>query len=134
MKTNSIILIVATIAFYSFQNTIAQHTHEKQDTTLTHDSTKIIYTCPMHSEIISDKPGTCPRCGMELVEVEKGEKQSGPMQNQMDMMMCPEHGMVDMNHKHDDPKKDNMQMMKGMGMGIAMVAMMVVMLIVIGIN
>ena len=134
MKTNSIILIVATIAFYSFQNTFAQHTHEKQDTTLTHDSTKIIYTCPMHSEIISDKPGTCPRCGMELVEVEKWEKQSGPMQHQMDMMMCPEHGMVDMNHKHDDPKKDNMQMMKGMGMGIAMVAMMVVMLIVIGIN
>ena len=24
------------------------------------------YTCPMHPEIISDKPGTCPKCGMAL--------------------------------------------------------------------
>ena len=28
------------------------------------------YTCPMHSEVISDKPGKCPKCGMELVEKE----------------------------------------------------------------
>ena len=27
-----------------------------------------IYTCPMHREIISDKPGKCPKCGMNLVE------------------------------------------------------------------
>jgi multidrug efflux pump subunit AcrA (membrane-fusion protein) len=25
------------------------------------------YTCPMHPTVISDKPGTCPVCGMELV-------------------------------------------------------------------
>ncbi len=25
------------------------------------------YTCPMHPEIISDKPGKCPKCGMTLV-------------------------------------------------------------------
>ncbi|MEI7542760.1 MAG: heavy metal-binding domain-containing protein [bacterium] len=25
------------------------------------------YTCPMHPEVISDKPGKCPKCGMELV-------------------------------------------------------------------
>ncbi len=67
---------------------------------------------------------------MELVEVEKGDKQSGPMQHQMGMMMCPMHGMADMNHKHDEQQKDNMKMMKGMG--IVMLAMMVVMLIVIG--
>jgi len=24
------------------------------------------YTCPMHPEIISDKPGQCPKCGMDL--------------------------------------------------------------------
>nr|WP_260446639.1 multicopper oxidase domain-containing protein [Chryseobacterium lactis] len=28
------------------------------------------YTCPMHPEVISDKPGKCPKCGMELVEKE----------------------------------------------------------------
>src|SRR5438045_4160402 len=24
------------------------------------------YTCPMHPEIVRDKPGTCPICGMAL--------------------------------------------------------------------
>src|SRR5881296_4355245 len=33
-----------------------------------------IYTCPMHSEIRSTSPGTCPKCGMTLVPVAKTEK------------------------------------------------------------
>jgi Cu(I)/Ag(I) efflux system membrane fusion protein len=28
----------------------------------------IIYTCPMHSDVIKDAPGQCPICGMDLVE------------------------------------------------------------------
>ena len=27
------------------------------------------YTCPMHPEVIQDKPGNCPKCGMNLVLV-----------------------------------------------------------------
>jgi hypothetical protein len=27
------------------------------------------YTCPMHSDVVSDKPGKCPKCGMTLVPV-----------------------------------------------------------------
>ena len=27
-----------------------------------------VYTCPMHPEVISDKPGKCPKCGMALVK------------------------------------------------------------------
>ncbi len=26
------------------------------------------YTCSMHPEIKSDKPGKCPKCGMKMVE------------------------------------------------------------------
>lgn len=26
------------------------------------------YTCLMHLEVNSDKPGKCPKCGMELVK------------------------------------------------------------------
>ncbi|WP_089791150.1 multicopper oxidase domain-containing protein [Chryseobacterium wanjuense] len=32
------------------------------------------YTCPMHPEIISDHPGKCPKCGMDLVEIEDHSK------------------------------------------------------------
>ncbi|MBF0619399.1 MAG: hypothetical protein HQL19_04465 [Candidatus Omnitrophica bacterium] len=27
---------------------------------------KTIYTCPMHPEVVSDVPGKCPKCGMDL--------------------------------------------------------------------
>jgi len=31
---------------------------------------KVEYTCPMHPEVVSDKPGQCPKCGMDLVKKE----------------------------------------------------------------
>ncbi|MFB0565752.1 MAG: efflux RND transporter periplasmic adaptor subunit, partial [Candidatus Aminicenantaceae bacterium] len=33
-------------------------------------SSKVVYTCTMHPEVISDKPGECPECGMFLVKKE----------------------------------------------------------------
>lgn len=35
------------------------------------------YTCPMHPEVIKDKPGKCPKCGMTLV-VKKEVKKMKP--------------------------------------------------------
>ena len=26
------------------------------------------YSCPMHPDVVSDRPGQCPRCGMTLVK------------------------------------------------------------------
>jgi FtsP/CotA-like multicopper oxidase with cupredoxin domain len=31
------------------------------------DSTAAAYTCPMHPDVVSTEPGTCPHCGMKLV-------------------------------------------------------------------
>jgi hypothetical protein len=126
MKTKSILFVVLIMVFCSFQNSFAQQSFEKQDTTLTRDSTKIMYTCPMHSEIISDKPGTCPKCGMKLVKLENGKKQSEPMQHQMGMMMSSKQGMSDMNQNKNEQKKGHMMMGMGIGMGILMIIMMVV--------
>jgi ssDNA-binding Zn-finger/Zn-ribbon topoisomerase 1 len=42
------------------------------------------YTCPMHTEIRSDKPGECPKCGMPLVTketVDKAEEQRKKLEN-----------------------------------------------------
>lgn len=30
----------------------------------------VTYTCPMHPEVVVDKPGKCPKCGMDLVPKE----------------------------------------------------------------
>ncbi len=60
---------------------------------------KVSYTCPMHPEIHSDKPGNCPKCGMKLVKEKSNttvpkqnpvkkpaEKQSAPKKESMDVM------------------------------------------------
>jgi hypothetical protein len=47
------------------------------DTMKTSNTTSTVkYTCRMHPEVISDKPGKCPKCGMQLVEVKSTEMKS----------------------------------------------------------
>jgi len=49
---------------------------------------KIVYTCTMHPEVHSDKPGDCPICGMPLVEQKHAD--STHMHNQSDTMHMKE--------------------------------------------
>jgi len=54
---------------------------------------KEVYTCPMHPEVQSDKPGKCPKCGMNL------EKKAMPMMHGQGSMEMEEAGacpMMDM--------------------------------------
>lgn len=44
---------------------------KKSTATEQNSNAKVLYTCSMHPEVRSDKPGKCPKCGMELIKVEK---------------------------------------------------------------
>ena len=43
---------------------------------------KKIYICPMHPDVKSNKPGSCPKCGMDLIEVnaQTGQHQGHKME------------------------------------------------------
>ncbi len=49
----------------------AAHTHHAEA-----ETGPTSYTCPMHPEVVSDTPGSCPKCGMNLVPRE-GEGHGG---------------------------------------------------------
>jgi hypothetical protein len=45
------------------------------DTTKTKSKkVEVQYTCGMHPDVISNKPGRCPKCGMELVKKDTTKK------------------------------------------------------------
>jgi len=46
--------------------------------------TTAVYTCKMHPEVISNKPGKCPKCGMDLVKKETMPKDSTMQGMKMD--------------------------------------------------
>jgi len=57
----------------------------------------ILYSCPMHSDVVSVEPGTCPKCSMDLEPVAASEIYSCPMH--VDVMSrvegeCPVCGMA----------------------------------------
>ncbi|THU41230.1 hypothetical protein FAM09_03710 [Niastella caeni] len=63
------------------------------------DTTKhaTFYTCEKHPDFISDKPGKCPKCGMELNLSTKEQMKAGITKN----YACPVHLDV---QKHDPGK------------------------------
>lgn len=47
----------------------------KKECDMKQDKMNKTYSCPMHSDVKSDKPGTCPKCKMDLKNTEiKKEK------------------------------------------------------------
>ncbi len=62
--------------------------HNHLDEPHTHEIIKqnIKYTCPMHPEIIRDKPGDCPKCGMALEPMGIIDKKEEENTDELDYM------------------------------------------------
>jgi hypothetical protein len=81
MKKLLMLAIVSILSLTGFsQNDQGKTKNEKSD-----QATTIKYTCPMHAEVISDKAGKCPKCGMNLI-VKKSETKKS--------FSCPMHAEV----------------------------------------
>jgi hypothetical protein len=42
----------------------------EESTNKSQTTENVKYTCPMHTDVVSDKPGECPKCGMTLVRMD----------------------------------------------------------------
>jgi hypothetical protein len=67
------VMLMAVAILFSVTTIFAAHLHTGKavtDTTKKTTSSKIVYTCPMHTDVVSYKPGKCPRpnCGMTMVK------------------------------------------------------------------
>jgi hypothetical protein len=63
-----ILFFIVSVPGMSVLHTSAYAQTGKNKISATDTVVKKVYTCPMHPEVISDRPGKCPKCGMELVE------------------------------------------------------------------
>lgn len=71
-------LIYSSIAITLLTIVFACNQTHKSNNAISTDSTShslaaATYTCKMHPEISSDKPGKCPKCGMDLVKKETSQ-------------------------------------------------------------
>jgi transcription initiation factor IIE alpha subunit len=87
------ILVLAIGFLIASSSTFAQTKAGKTDTT----KHTTYYTCSMHPDVVSNKPGKCPKCGMALILSNKEQMKAAVTKS----YRCPVHADV---FSHDPGK------------------------------
>ncbi|MBG6110453.1 Cu(I)/Ag(I) efflux system membrane fusion protein [Flavobacterium sp. CG_23.5] len=96
LKYSLVVLVISIIGittyyFINKSNTQSNHGHQKE-----------LYTCPMHPQIIRDKPGNCPICGMALVK--KTIRNQAVNSKSIEDLLTPTDNFIVGNYQTTTPK------------------------------
>ena len=99
-----LIVIFSLVGGWYMAEKTAETENTVKETALEHAEKHLdpTYVCPMHSQIVRKQPGTCPICGMDLVEV----KQQTKKEKKILYWVAP----MDANYRRDEPGKSPMGM------------------------
>ncbi len=100
MKTIAILSILFAVTAFGLSacgETAVEHAEKHLDPT---------YVCPMHPSVISDKPGNCPICGMQLVLKQQGDAVVTGVERKILYYRHPHNPAI----TSDKPLKDEMGM------------------------
>lgn len=116
MKVKKIIAVLAivVVGLTTMNAQEMDHSKMKKNTTEMNEM-KAMYTCPMHADVKSDKPGECPKCGMELKKMKMDDSKMGkvytcsmhPEVISDKAGKCPKCGMTLMEKKMEMKKMDD---------------------------
>jgi hypothetical protein len=86
-----LMIVLAIAATYSIK---AYGSSAKVETAIHTNNITDTYICPMHPEVSQNEPGTCPKCGMDLVlnEVKKDNENANMKECSKDSAKCKEMG------------------------------------------
>lgn len=103
MKNTIVVLFILSIFSFAHSQEMKGMVMKKKENTQKGES--ITYTCPMHPEIHSDKPGECPKCGMTLIK-EKTKLSKTVVAKKAEMVM-PKIESSKMNHSENKMKSEH---------------------------
>ncbi len=108
MKTKIILILVLGILIGAVSTYIFVPKAKTMDT-MVQEGEKQLYSCGMHPEVISDEPGNCPICGMELTPI-KGSAQIGTGEAGQERKIIYWQAPMEPTEIYDEPGKSKMGM------------------------
>lgn len=87
-------LLILILAIFVSTGFVSAQTKAGRVDTIVHP---VLYTCPMHPDVVSHEAGKCPKCGMELNLSKKEQMKASVTKN----YTCPVHTSV---ARHDPGK------------------------------